>query len=65
MPIGKGYIFASDSLEDISDTRKFINKLKLFKKEWEPKEYYVPGEPIGMFDLDKDVEATFKIDQKY
>ena len=59
MPVGKGYIFASDCLENISNTRKFINKLKIFNKEWEPKEYYVPEEPIGMFDLDKDVEATF------
>lgn len=65
MPIGKGYIFASDCLENISKTRKFINKLKLFNKEWEPKEYYVPEEPIGMFDLNKDIEETFYIDEKF
>lgn len=35
MPVGKGFIFASDNLEDIgSGTRKFLNQLKLYGKEW-------------------------------
>ena len=34
MPIGKGYVFASDNLEDMMNTKKFINKLKLFQKDW-------------------------------
>jgi hypothetical protein len=29
MPIGKGYVFASDCLEDIFNTRKFVNHLAL------------------------------------
>ena len=34
MPIGKGYVFASDCLEDIFNTKKFINYLALTGKEW-------------------------------
>ena len=37
MPVGKGYVFASDNLEDFVSTRKFVNHLKLYRKEWEPK----------------------------
>lgn len=55
MPIGKGYVFASDCLEDITNTRKFINNLKLKQCEWEPSEQYIPSEPIGMFDLDEEM----------
>jgi hypothetical protein len=55
MPIGKGYVFASDCLEDITNTRKFINNLKLKQCEWEPSQQYIPSEPIGMFDLDEEM----------
>jgi hypothetical protein len=35
MPVGKGFIFASENLEDIgTGTRKFLNQLKLYRKEW-------------------------------
>jgi len=41
MPIGKGYVFASDHLEDLVNTKRFLNRLKLYRKEWEPAERYV------------------------
>jgi hypothetical protein len=31
MPIGKGYVFASEYLEDIVNTKKFVNRLNLTK----------------------------------
>jgi hypothetical protein len=52
MPIGKGYIFASDYLEDIVNTKRFVNRLQLTKQEWQPKQQYLATEPIGSFDLD-------------
>ena len=54
MPIGKGFVFASECLEDIQNTRKFINHLALSGKEWEPKQDYIPTEPIGEFALDNE-----------
>jgi hypothetical protein len=54
MPIGKGFVFASDCLEDIVNTKKFFNNLMLFQKDWTPKEYYVPTDPIGTFDIGKE-----------
>ena len=54
MPIGKGFVFASECLEDIQNTRKFINHLALSGKEWESKQDYIPTEPIGEFALDNE-----------
>lgn len=59
MPIGKGYVFASDCLEDIVNTRKFVLGLKT--QEWVPKESYSSSEPIGMFDLDEHEKETIQL----
>lgn len=39
-----------------------MNKLKLYQKEWEPSDTYVPCEPIGKFELGKDMLMTFEVD---
>ena len=52
MPVGKGYVFASDCLEDIFNTKHFIHHLSLTQSEWNPKKEYVAGEPIGKFEMD-------------
>ena len=66
MPVGKGFIFASDNLEDIgTGTRKFLNQLKLYSREWKPKDHYVPTEPIGTFELEKEMGITINILKKF
>ena len=57
-PIGKGYIFASQNLEDLQNSKRFLNRLKLWGKDWTPSESYIASEPIGMFDLDKEKSMT-------
>ena len=61
MPIGKGYVFASDCLEDIFNTKKFINHLNLSKKEWTPSKHYVPTEPVGYFSMESQLGVTVEI----
>ena len=65
MPIGKGYVFASNFLEDIVNTRKFLNNLKFTRADWQPSERYIPNEPIGMFDLDQEEGMTVILDKQY
>ena len=65
MPIGRGYVFASECLEDIFNTRKFINSLALSGKEWEPKDEYVPTEPIGKFLIGAQPGVTVEILPQY
>ena len=65
MPIGKGYVFASECLEDIVNTKRFINNLNLTRKEWVPKDKYIPTEPVGVFDMDKDQGVTVTLHQRY
>jgi hypothetical protein len=66
IPIGRGYVFASENLEDIGvATRRFMNQLKLRSKEWEPKDQYIPSEPIGTFEMDKDMQVTVKVEPRY
>jgi hypothetical protein len=59
MPIGKGYIFASDCLEEIVNTKKFVLGLKT--KEWVQGTTYNPSEPIGSFDLDEHEKETIQL----
>lgn len=65
MPIGKGYVFASQCLDDIYNTRRFINGLSLSGKEWEPREEYVPSEPIGRFELNEELSVTVDLPPQY
>ena len=65
MPIGKGYVFASDCLEDMMNTKKFINKLKLYQKDWEPADRYIATEPIGTFDLDQEQQLHVNLEDRY
>lgn len=42
-----------------------MNKLKLYQKEWEPSDTYIPSEPIGKFEMGKDMLMTFEVDPQY
>lgn len=42
-----------------------MNRLKLYQKEWEPKDTYVPNEPVGRFEMSKDMQITVELEPRY